>query len=311
MQVIRRFTSGTRRGRVVQGKVGDKHGYPSSLGRIPAPPYAASKSASPPMEMPALFLRGTEEEEALRNASRLAASVLSLGLQMVEEADHALTSAEIDAALVKTIVDNGAYPSPLNYAGFPRGVCISTNEVLCHGIPDDSLLEKGDVVAIDVSVFVDGVHGDTCGSAVVGGKGGEGEGRGERLVEVANRALELGIGVAGPGVPFYKIGEVIQGYVEDEEGMSVSPHFCGHGIGVHFHTLPVVEHVRNFNAVEMEVGMAFTIEPIVAEGVADDIVFWDDGWTAVTVDGSWSAQAEHTVLVVEGGVDVLTGRSAL
>ena len=291
---------------MVQGRVGEKHGYPSKLGTIAAPEYASSGSASPPMEMSTLFPPGSEREEALRAASSLAASVLSLGLEMVEQGGDALTSAQIDAALVGAIVEANAYPSPLNYSGFPRGVCISTNEVLCHGIPDDSLLEEGDVVAIDVSVFVDGVHGDTCGSAVVGGGGG----RGERVVEVANRALELGVGVVSPGVPFYKIGEVIQEYVEGEEGMSVSPHFCGHGIGVHFHTLPVVEHIRNFNALEMEVGMAFTIEPIVAEGVADDIVFWDDGWTAVTVDGSWSAQAEHTVLVVEGGVDVLTQRAS-
>ncbi|KNC51191.1 uncharacterized protein AMSG_11987 [Thecamonas trahens ATCC 50062] len=276
-------------------------------GDVALPPYALTGGASPPMEPPLVLEPGSDEDVRARRAAALAARILGEALAAVEDGSVA-TSAEVDALVVDAAVAAGAYPSPLNYSGFPAAVCVSPNEILCHGIPNTAPFLPADVVSIDVSVYLDGFHGDTADAAIVPAPDGTPTPAScADLVAAARGALHAGIAAAGPGVPLAAIGAAIAGYVA-AKGLSVSPDFCGHGIGRHFHTLPFVVHDFNYEELILESGMVFTIEPIVAEGDASTFDLWDDGWTAVTPDGSWSAQAEHTILITDSGVDILTAR---
>ncbi len=202
------------------------------------------------------------------------------------------TTDEVDAAVHERIIAQRAYPSPLNYARFPKSICSSVNNVACHGIPDDVPLSDGDIVKVDISVFYNGYHGDTCGTFLVGNV----DEKGRKLVRTAEECLWEGIKVCKSGVSFERIGDAIQSHAE-KNTYRVCPLFLGHGIGTVFHDSPEIFHTRNGDERrEMRKGMCFTIEPVINEGVGG-VEILADKWTAVTKDGKRSAQFEHTIHV--------------
>eukprot|EP00608_Synchroma_pusillum_P002553 CAMPEP_0198431486 /NCGR_PEP_ID=MMETSP1452-20131203/19172_1 /TAXON_ID=1181717 /ORGANISM="Synchroma pusillum, Strain CCMP3072" /LENGTH=290 /DNA_ID=CAMNT_0044151943 /DNA_START=38 /DNA_END=910 /DNA_ORIENTATION=+ len=234
----------------------------------------------------------------MRRAATAARDVLDVAAAAVKPG---VTPEDIDALVHSCIVDLGGYPSPLNYCGFPKSVCTSVNEVACHGVPDDRPLEDGDVVSIDVSLFLDGVHGDNCTTVPVGAV----DDGTTRLIEATREGLAAGIAAVAPGVCVTAIGAAIQS-VADRHGFGVIQEFCGHGLGPFLHMPPLVRHYRNRELVmRLREGMVFTIEPILCEG-SPQLVRWEDGWTQVTRDGGRCAQFEHEVLVTATGAEVLT-----
>jgi methionyl aminopeptidase len=239
-----------------------------------------------------------EMQEKMRLVCGLAREVLDEAGAAVREG---VTGDEIDQIVHEATIKRNAYPSPLNYQGFPRSCCISVNEVICHGIPDSRPFSKGDIVNVDVTIFRDGVHGDLNETYIVG----ETDEEGRRLVECARESLRLAIEQVRPGVPYKDLG----GYMERRakaDNFSVVRNFCGHGIGTLFHGPPNVPHYTKNKAVGIiRAGHVFTIEPMVNVGAWQEII-WPDDWTAVTVDGKRSAQFEHTLLVTENGCEVLT-----
>ena len=199
----------------------------------------------------------------------------------------------------------GAYPSPLNYHNFPKSLCTSVNEIICHGIPDDRPLQEGDIINLDVTVYLDGFHGDCSEMFVVGD---EPDPTTKKLLQTTYDAWLLACQMVEPGIPYQKIGTVIENYVTQHGFTSVAG-ICGHGIGQIFHDTPDVHHVRNsHNNGIMDVGHMFTIEPMICEGTAK-FIEWDDDWTLATADGKRSAQFEHTLLVTDDGVEALTGKT--
>jgi methionyl aminopeptidase len=212
-----------------------------------------------------------------------------------------VTTDELDAVCHEATISRGAYPSPLNYHGFPKSICTSANEVICHGIPDSRPLADGDIVNLDVTVYVEGVHGDTSATFAVGHIDEDSE----RLMKVTAECLDLGISSVVPGRPISDIGKAIEGHAH-RCGLSVVRTFCGHGIGEVFHSRPQIPHYYEVTAATiMEPDMTFTIEPMIAFGTGRHLT-WDDGWTAVTADGRRTAQYEHTILVTPTGAEVLT-----
>jgi len=212
-----------------------------------------------------------------------------------------VTTDELDRVAHDAHVARGVYPSPLGYHGFPKSVCTSVNEVICHGIPDDRPLADGDIVNVDVTVYVDGVHGDTNATFLVGRV----DARSKRLVQVTRECLDHAIGAVRPGAPVSDIGRAIEAHATANSFFVVRT-FVGHGIGEVFHGAPQIPHYYDPGArTILEPGMTFTIEPMITMGSIDPVI-WDDGWTAVTADGARTAQFEHTVLVTDTGVDVLT-----
>jgi len=208
--------------------------------------------------------------------------------------------AELGPQVHDRIVAEGAYPAPYNYMGFPKSLCASPNDVICHGIPDSRVLADGDVVSFDASVFVDGVFGDNCGTVCVGGV----DDAGRRLVDATRDALAAALDVVRPGACLTEIGDACSD-VADARGYGVVRQYCGHGIGTTFHAPPLVSHARNRNVFRLEAGHVFTIEPMLTEG-SPDLYVAGDGWTVLTRDGRRAAQFEHTVLVTDDGHEVLT-----
>ncbi len=244
----------------------------------------------------------TEEEiEKMRVAGRLAAEVLEM---IAPHMQPGVTTDEIDRICHDYIVDiQQAIPAPLNYRGFPRSICTSVNHQVCHGIPGDKRLKKGDIVNVDITVIKDGFHGDTSQMFFIGTPSV----LAKRLVRVAQEALWLGIEQVRPGAHLGDIGHAIQQYVESQH-YSVVREYCGHGIGRQFHEDPQVLHYGNpGDGIELRPGMCFTIEPMVNAGKRQVKVL-PDKWTVVTKDRSLSAQWEHTILVTETGHEVLTLR---
>jgi methionyl aminopeptidase len=208
---------------------------------------------------------------------------------------------ELDALCHEECIRRGGYPSPLNYNGFPKSLCTSVNEVICHGIPDDRALIDGDIVNLDVTIFVDGVHGDTNATFPVGTVDADSE----RLIRVTRECLERGIDAVRPGRPISVIGKAIQTHAEGE-GFGVVRAFVGHGISEQFHDELQIPHYFDTRATTiMQPGMTFTIEPMITAGAYQHHL-WNDGWTAVTIDRRRTAQFEHTLLVTDDGADVLT-----
>jgi methionyl aminopeptidase len=243
-------------------------------------------------------VRTPDELARMRRACAAAARVLRLAGEAVRPG---VTTDGLDGLAHAEIVRLGAYPSPLNYRGFPKSICTSVNEVICHGIPDSRPLEDGDVVNLDITVFLEGMHGDCSATFLVG----QVDGPGRRLVQVARECLQRGVAAVRPGRPISDIGRAIEAHAT-RHGYGVVRSYCGHGIGGTFHTALQIPH--HFDASlkrEMVPGMTFTVEPMITEGRWEDRL-WDDGWTAVTDDGKRSAQFEHTVLVTEGEAEVLT-----
>ena len=249
--------------------------------------------------MSSIHIKTAEEIEAMREAGRQAASVLRMIRPHVVPG---VTTGELDRLCHEYIVDElGAVPAPLNYKGFPKSVCTSVNHVVCHGIPGDKKLKDGDILNIDVTVIVDGWHGDTSKMFHVG----EPTIKGQRICDVAHQAMITGIEMVRPGATLGDIGHAIQTYAEGQR-CSVVREFCGHGIGLRFHEEPQVLHYgQPGTGVVLEPGMTFTIEPMINLGKRHTKIL-PDGWTAVTRDRSLSAQWEHTMAVTDDGVEVLT-----
>jgi methionyl aminopeptidase len=241
---------------------------------------------------------GPEAFAAMRKAGRLAAEALDM---MVDEVHPGVTTAHLDDLVLDFALANGAIPAPLNYRGFPRAICTSVNHVVCHGIPTTKPLREGDIVNIDVTLIVDGWHGDSSRMYGVGPISR----RAERLIDVTYEALQRGIAAVKPGHTTGHIGQAIQRYAEAER-CSVVREFCGHGLGDVFHDKPNILHYgRNGEGAVLQPGMIFTIEPMLNLGKAGVKVL-PDGWTAVTRDRSLSAQFEHTVGVTASGCEVFT-----
>jgi methionyl aminopeptidase len=250
-------------------------------------PKRSNKTVQPP-----------EIIERMRVAGRLAAQATLLA---GEHCKPGVTTDEVDRVVHEFLCDHGAYPSTLGYKGFPKSCCTSLNEVICHGIPDSTVLEDGDIVNVDVTAFLDGVHGDTNQTFCVGAVSEPVR----LLVERTREATMRGIKAVAPGRPINVIGRVIEAYARRFD-YGVVRDFGGHGIGESFHSGLFVPHYDNpALAIVMEPGMTFTIEPMITLGTYRHDM-WDDGWTVLTKDRKWTAQFEHTVLVTETGHEILT-----
>eukprot|EP01103_Thecamoeba_quadrilineata_P015953 TRINITY_DN5195_c0_g2_i2.p1 TRINITY_DN5195_c0_g2~~TRINITY_DN5195_c0_g2_i2.p1 ORF type:complete len:358 (-),score=58.00 TRINITY_DN5195_c0_g2_i2:118-1170(-) len=239
-----------------------------------------------------------EQIEKMRKVCKLGREVLDIAGKAVRVG---ITTDEIDRIVHEACIERNSYPSPLNYNKFPKSCCTSVNEVICHGIPDSRPLEDGDIVNIDISVFYDGYHSDLNETFFVGNV----DEASKHLVNTTRECLQKAIEMVRPGAFYKEIGNVI-GKHAHENGLSVVRSYVGHGIGELFHAAPSIPHYPKNKAVgTMKVGHVFTIEPMINQGTWHDVL-WPDNWTAVTRDGKKSAQFEHTLLVTETGVEVLT-----
>ncbi|MDH5392113.1 MAG: type I methionyl aminopeptidase [Gammaproteobacteria bacterium] len=250
----------------------------------------------------AVNIKSPEEIEKMRVAGKLAADVLEMIAPYVKPG---VTTNELDRICHQYIVEEQqAIPAPLNYHGFPKSICTSTNHQVCHGIPSDKKLKKGDIVNIDITVIKDGYHGDTSKMFYVG----EVPIKARRVSEISRECLVLGIKLVKPGTTLGDIGAAIQQHAE-ANNCSIVREYCGHGIGAQFHEEPQVLHYgKAGTGLVLEEGMTFTIEPMVNIGKREVKVLPDE-WTVITRDRSLSAQWEHTLLVTADGYEVLTLRS--
>ncbi len=237
--------------------------------------------------------------QRMRHAGAIASEILTLAGGILRPG---MTTDEIDVFVHEATIERGAYPSPLNYHGYPKSVCTSVNEVICHGIPDSRPLEDGDIVNLDVTAYVGGVHGDTNATFCVG----DVDPASRQLVQVAEECMWHGIEAVRPGRPLSDIGRAIENHAKKFK-MGVVRAFIGHGIGEQFHTdIQVLHYYDERASMIMRPGMTFTIEPMITLGTWQHKMVFDDDWTAVTADGKRTAQFEHTILVTDDGVDVLT-----
>ncbi|MBI3898562.1 MAG: type I methionyl aminopeptidase [Gammaproteobacteria bacterium] len=248
-------------------------------------------------------LKTPAEIEKMRTSGRLAAEVLDM---IGPHVAPGVSTGELDRICHDYIVNvQKAIPAPLNYKGFPKSICTSVNHQVCHGIPGDKVLKKGDIVNIDVTVIKDGFHGDTSRMYFVG----EPSVQARRLVQITRECMERGIAQVRPGIRLGDIGHAIQTHAE-RHGFSVVREYCGHGIGRVFHEDPQVLHYgQPGTGMTLAAGMTFTIEPMINAG-RPEVKLLPDQWTVVTRDHSLSAQWEHTVLVTDNGYEILTRSSA-
>ena len=274
------------------GEVSPRRRVPASIRR---PHYV---DGGRPWDRDDPLVKDADTIAAMRVAGHIAAQAI------VEVGAHVrpgVTTDELDAVGHAFLIDHGAYPSTLGYKGFPKSLCTSLNESICHGIPDSTVIEDGDLVKVDITAFIDGVHGDTCATFGAGNVSDDARLLSERTREAMMRAIN----VIRPGRPISVIGRVIESYAR-RFGYGVVRDFTGHGVGPSFHTKPTVLHYDDPSAsTPLEPGMTFTIEPMITLGGVTWWM-WDDGWTIVTRDRSWVAQWEHTVVVIDDGVDILT-----
>jgi methionyl aminopeptidase len=251
-------------------------------------------------------IKSAREIDAMREVGRLAGESL---MKVAELIKPGVTTNELNAFVHEDTLKKGAKPAPLNYRNgdtppFPKSICTSINEVVCHGIPSPRPLRDGDIVNVDITHIYRGFHGDTSATFYVGTPSDEAK----LVTEVARRSLELAIAEVRPGARLGDIGAAIQEFAE-ARGCSVVEDFVGHGIGRKFHDEPKVAHYgERGKGMRLKPGMTFTIEPMINLGT-HEVRILDDEWTAVTADGRWSAQFEHTILVTPTGVEVLTARS--
>jgi methionyl aminopeptidase len=238
--------------------------------------------------------------ERMRVAGAAAKDILRRAGEMVRPG---ITTDEIDIFVHDACIAMGGYPSPLNYHGYPKSVCTSVNEVICHGIPDSRVLEDGDVINLDVTIYLNGVHGDTNATFAVGNISQQDK----DLLAVTEECMWHGIEVVKPGVMINEIGRAIEVHAKKHK-YGVVRAFIGHGIGENFHTdIQVLHYYDPRNTMILREGMTFTIEPMITLSGETRHKMWDDDWTAVTADGSRTAQYEHTMVVTKDGVEVLTG----
>jgi methionyl aminopeptidase len=263
---------------------------------IPRPEYVGKTA---PQKYTGSYLQTPEQIEMIRAAGKIAAQAIQLVGSHVRPG---ITTDELDRIGHEFIVSQGAYPSTLGYRGYPKSLCSSVNEVICHGIPDNTVLQDGDIINIDITAFKDGYHGDSNVTFLVGDVKPEVR----DLVDRTRIALERGIAVVAPGREVNVIGRAIQAYAA-RFGYGVVRDFTGHGIGESFHSGLIIPHYDSAPQYSdvMEVGMVFTIEPMLTLGThAWDM--WKDGWTVTTKDKSITAQFEHTLVVTETGAEILT-----
>ena len=247
-----------------------------------------------------IIIKTPEQIEGIRKSSKLAGDVL---LYIAEFVKEGVTTNFLDQLIHNYIIEHGAIPATMNYNGFPKSCCISLNEVICHGIPSERVvLKNGDILNIDITTILSGYFGDTSKMFIVG----ETSEAAHKLVKATQHCLKLGIQQVKPGNYLGNIGYVISRYAISQ-GFSVVYEYCGHGVGIHFHEDPQVDHAAKKNSgPKLKPGMIFTIEPMINEGRPRVKVDELDGWTARTIDHKLSAQFEHTVLVTETGYEVLT-----
>jgi methionyl aminopeptidase len=280
------------------GKQSPEREVPADIDR---PPYIASGGI--PSSRNERLVKSADTVAKMRKAGLAAGEVLDAVAAAIEPG---VTTDDLDAVAHEAYIARGGYPSPLGYKGFPKSVCTSVNEVICHGIPDDRKLRDGDIVNVDVTIYLNGVHGDTNATFPVGVV----DERSALLMIVTRECLGRAIDVVKPGALTHEIGAAIQTHAESE-GFGVVRTFCGHAIGKEFHGDLSIPHYDEPRALTvLEPGMTFTIEPMITMGSWRERI-WPDGWTAVTADGLRTAQYEHTLVVTEDGVEVLTPSGAL
>lgn len=277
---------------LVPGVVSPRRDVPA---RIARPEYVDKPM---PATYTGSWVQDSETIERMRIAGRIAAQAMAA---VAERIEPGVTTDELDRIGHEFLCDHGAYPSTLGYRQFPKSLCTSINEVICHGIPDSTVLEDGDIINIDITAYIGGVHGDTDATYLCGDVAEESR----LLVERTAESLRRAIAAVRPGRPISVIGRVIESYA-NRFGYGVVRDFTGHGISTHFHSGLVVPHYddERYDTI-MEPGMTFTIEPMLTLGTyAWDM--WDDNWTVVTKDRKRSAQFEHTIVVTEAGAEILT-----
>jgi methionyl aminopeptidase len=286
-------------GHLVPGVVSPSRAVP---GGIPRPEYVGKPN---PRKYTGTNIYSPAEVERIRESGRIAAQAIEAVAARIRPG---VTTEELDVVAFDFLVANDAYPSTLGYRGFPKSVCTSVNEVICHGIPDDTVLVDGDLINLDITAFKNGMHGDLNATFIVG------EGRPDviDLVERTREALARGIKAVAPGRAVNVIGRAIESYAK-RFGYGVVRDYTGHGVGEVFHSGLIIPHYDSAPAFDdvMAVGMVFTIEPMLTMGTPSSpgaIAWdeWDDGWTVVTRDRALTAQFEHTLVVTENGADILT-----
>jgi methionyl aminopeptidase len=277
---------------IAPGRISPRRGVPAD---IPYPPYVGKPA---PDRFTGSEVKDDETIARMRVACRIAAQAMAAAAEVIAPG---VTTDEADRVGHEFLCDHGAYPSTLGYRGFPKSLCTSVNEVICHGIPDNRRLNDGDIVNIDITAFIGGVHGDTDATYFVGDVAEEHR----LLVERTHEAMMRGVRSVRPGRQINVVGRVIEAYAR-RFGYGVVRDFTGHGIGTAFHSGLIVPHYDDamFDTM-IEPGMTFTIEPMLTLGT-HEWNMWDDGWTVVTKDGLWSAQFEHTLLVTDDGAEILT-----
>jgi methionyl aminopeptidase len=263
--------------------------------KITRPEYVGRKAPTP-------YVGSEVQSEETIAKMRIAGGLAARAMEEVAKAiAPGVSTDDLDRIGHEYLCDHGAYPSTLGYRGFPKSLCTSINEVICHGIPDSTILQDGDIVNVDITAFINGVHGDTDATYLVGDVDHESK----LLVERTREALMRGIAAVVPGREVNVIGRVIEKYAS-RFGYGVVRDFTGHGVNTSFHSGLVIPHYDSVHHNQvMEVGMTFTIEPMLTLGTFE-YQTWSDGWTVVTADGKRSAQFEHTLAVTEQGCEILT-----
>lgn len=278
---------------VTPGKVGPRRSVPASIAR---PEYVDKATVQEAVGEP--YVQTPDTIEAMRESAQIAANALQVAGAAVAPG---VTTDEIDRIAHEYMCDHGAYPSTLGYRGYPKSVCVSRNEIVCHGIPDSSLIQEGDIVNIDVTAYKNGVHGDTNATFLAGEVSEEHR----LLVERTHEAMMRGIRAAKPGREVNVIGRVIESYAK-RFGYSVVRDFTGHGVGPTFHNGLIILHYDSTTYRDvLEPGMTLTIEPMLNLGGLDYTI-WDDDWTVQNTDRKFSAQFEHTIVITEDGNEILT-----
>ena len=250
----------------------------------------------------AITIKSQDEIAKMRIAGQLAADVLEM---IAPHVKAGISTDELNTLCADyTEKVQNAISAPLNYHHFPKSICTSVNHVVCHGIPDDSVLADGDIINIDITVIKDGFHGDTSKMFIIG----EASAEDNRLCRITQESLYLALKKVKPGATFGEIGATIQKFIKKSGRYSIVKDYCGHGIGKEFHEEPQIMHYKNNDKTKMEVGMCFTIEPMVNLGRAGTVLDKTDNWTVYTADGKRSAQWEHTIVVTKTGCEILTLR---
>ncbi|MCZ4338513.1 type I methionyl aminopeptidase [Shewanella colwelliana] len=253
-----------------------------------------------------IVIKTAQEIEKMRAAGKLAAEVLEM---IAPHVVAGVTTNQLNDICAKYTEEQGAISAPLDYHGFPKSICTSINEVICHGIPSDRALKDGDIINIDITVIKDGYHGDTSKMFLIG----DVSAKDMRLCRIAQESLYEAIKKVRPGMKLGEIGTIIEKFIKSKktglEKYSIVTDYCGHGIGAGFHEEPQVMHYKNNDKTVLRPGMCFTIEPMINAGRHTSVLDKEDNWTVTTSDGKNSAQWEHTLLVTQTGVEILTLRA--